>query len=1695
MDDLQRILHQARGLVVSAGRDLDALQAQLGGQEGAIPLHPGVVNLQATVQQRHEAAAQLFLSGFDLFSQKLGELDCKASTLGNVFAKDKELNTIQKTMRRYFDGQQRLRVAEEADLHRLLTMAAIKQHHLADAAADLSAAHFAERVRRRVLSVWLKKWMRRSQVRAEHTHQDALRRSHGDLARRFLLEAQEAHLKRTAWQRWSKSLHKRNETVLLDEIHSLKRTAEGLVHDFQGKAHAQMRCSAHAQSQLRALFEDEIGRLKQTLEAMTGEFSARTCTYVRQQEETEQFFRLREDSLRGALNAASSDAESSARRVAQSFQSMQNVGALLTVALGAFFDYAAQKADLFLSVFLRMQGDLLAQYATSRQEASRLLDDVRLLAPLSEQVVCLQGDLSRSLALLKTSQSETRRLRGELATAHAKALALDEAEGRLSIEKQESLSRGRLWQKNARTWGREMDWQSRQLLQITAAYEEWQRRYVAETAARVGQDRAHYVMLSQLLQNRGVQRLASQALGLWRGYAFRRSSEHGEGVHRLARQDDLDASSHLMISQLQQLQDESRAEMMQLHTEHLQTLERGRFMQEKMVFLNNMHNKELALVNAEHLKIKQTHTILKKEHETCKKRLGRASGLLVKYCAADKFARWKAWACGSLNQRLQRQYQELLWAASHWQDSLLHNAQFFYQKREALLFDSMANLLVVSSSQGRKLYSELSVRVDSLNLCNEETEARLQNLESQRHQLEIQLTSEEAHSGKLKNELIEINKTYEDYVSVQSSWDSFFSHGHRLVEIHLEEVITTFLTASGTHWGALRPKAGMVSSTMLSNAPIEADEKTIDTSAPQRSSCIEKVQEFSEAEGGMGVHTIDSTPGNFGNVLQATQIGAVDGNQRGVPPLIILSNDVRKTTNSFVKSPDKVQKWAFAPAELMEPPCTVRVQDIPESNKDTEEIYVVPSQNVVNSMERQTAISLGDTPIGNNQKELMPHLPSPIHAERFDMRECYECSKDIDEKCEAGFQTQCESLSMGEDSFQEPIAVLQDAVNTLMSLLSRVEGLDDVNSSLPLSRPTDPCVAVKQTDNPQQCLYADTQAPLPKENVSQKGSPDIKDSYFCGNKVSTEKVASMDRIHQTKGLVGQAKSKLSDVMEFDTNKTLYEAQAETQCNERMVLEASVSGPNANQGRLQERMGDLLLCEQDVGNTPIRLHFRTETAAFQKGIPMNKGTSHIESTVLKRQLDTMLTQIIEVGALVRRIFHTTIDKLRDKTEFMHGEIQRIQHAGAEETQNALTTLKASLEMRFQIQLISLQERIQQLELEKGYFESRDIQIMEGSTDLLSEVQRGMVRLASQYQISIEALKMYHHSHRDDLKGEVYLFRKLTAYGLQVCSHCFILSHGYAEACSEKVDGLTESFLSVCEEGSQSRGSPLRMLRSTDSNTPIRLLLDMIPKHWAACAELHEECLKKKYRVFTDGITFLMQGCWEKCDLFIEQTKAIALSDMEALETENIQLHEKLACLEAQTQCLSQVCTGEDGHTRSEEAYAQTGVEKCDAEQRSSDVGSQGAVLPPSQETAIGKTTSDYSTGNEENPSPSHPIPHNTISEKEENLPTSSRSNSGDAEVTPNQGSMTNSYCHSPFTYSPSHVKDISLESLELSLGISRYSNMLSEQTSRNEERLGYVDSLSAELEDLTTQGHRVWNLAKREHLTPKRRKHGGRKPHS
>ncbi|CCW65734.1 unnamed protein product [Phytomonas sp. EM1] len=1575
-----------------------------------------------------------------------------------------------------------------------------------------------------------------------------------------------------------------------------------------------------------------MDRLKKTLEEMADEFSERTCTYVRQQGETEQFFRLREENMKHAFETARTDVESLTRRVEQLCQVMRNAEAMIEECMGvshnAFLDYMLEKERLYASAFSRVHEELLSQYASSREEVSSLLEDVMLLSPLSEKVICQRNDIAKLIKHLNASKEENEQLRKdlsrlrcvcalsmtrikclcdrdrrvvffqrwvhiascnrrrrlqedharlaaalteqlqefnlqkqntvsqhhkkveqlqaeliasqlqqrqlldelgllnkkceesdlkrrevemelsavavqrlhekqegqsllyELGTARVDCMLLAESRRRFSIEKSESISRSEIYQQDACTWKSQLDFQRDQMMQITTTYKTLRQHHEAQAAARREQDKVHYVMLSRFIRDFCVRRLASRAFGLWRSYTLCRSVQHCEVAHRTAQQDELDAFAEQTMSQIQQLQDESRTEMMQLHTEHLQCLEHTKAIQDEMASLEEDYSAELALVNAEHLEVKQAYAALRGEHEVYRKQMEGASELLVEYCAAATFARWKAWACELRSQRLRRQYEGLFLAISQWRGSLLHEVQFFSQRREEILSDSVASVFVVFSLHGRNSYHELSERFDSLNSCNDDMKAQIQKLKWEREQLGEQLSSKEEHYGKLRKELVEMSEAYERCVTEQSSLNRFLTYGHHLMEVHLEEVAMTFLTVSSAHFSALLKDQG-VSPTSPRNNHIEAEGKVVGAPAPRLDLRLENVQEFTEPTTVMRVHAANPSLNNSENFLQVDLKDGADSSPCGVAPQLALTEDAEESAKSFARAPDILRVWAHGSAEAMNPLCVGKMQEVPGSVVKTEEICTKIHQNLANAIEGQTAILLEETLIDNNKTEFTPDAASLIHGERFDVIECHKGSEDVDQSCKVSPQTHCELSRMSESSFQEPIAVLQNAVVSLISLLSRFEGFSTNIFFSPDSRPTDLSATLRHFDDIQHSMYADTDASYPGKGVFQKGSLDDKGGYLSANRVPTEKVESMDSIHLTKGLLGHTKFKLSDTIESTINKASYAEQTEPQGGTRVSPVAAVSRLHINQGQIQEKMDKQLLCAQNATNPPTVHHLKNEITDLHKGVNRNRWTHNIEEETLKCHLEAATTQIIEAGKQMQRIFYANINTLRSQTQFLQSEIQRIRQAGAEEAKREFDTLREALEMRFQIQLMSLQGRIKQLELEKEYLESRETQIGVGSADLLREVRRDLANLSVQYQDSIEALKMCYGSQHEDHKGEVSLSSILVEYDVQACVRCFLLSHTYIEAYSAKADWLVESFLMVSGEGSRGRSSGLGVLHSADSDTQLKLLLCRVQTHWMVCAGLREESLKDKCRLFTDGIISLMQRCWEKCSLLLGQTRQASLVDMEAIETENMQLHEKLAYLEAQVQVLSRWSTADDVLIHSDEAHVQGKEARYSIELPNSRASAERIMQPPTQDASMDRVAPSFSTYYEENCSPDQPHTHGTTRLGERSLPVRNKPSSEDTEVPPMQGSVTNSYrSGTPINSSP-HVKDISLDSLELSLGILRYSDMLSEQTLQNEERLDYVDLLSAELEDLAMQGHRIWNHAKRESFTPMRRKHGGR----
>lgn len=427
MEPLAQLLQQAQAAVLSVQDDVAAMRRQLEECGDEAVVNPCVVDLQTTIQQKQEAAAALLKRGAGLFYESMGSLETKARALGNVTARERELEKAKKAMQRYFEAQRKAQDELRDEYDGLLSIQEGRLAHVTEGASRILQANAARRLQHRALTLWLKKSMIRAFWRLHQRQEERAALQHDSFSQSYDALAEEAHatkrrqvLRQRLFHLWERRAQRRVNARLRKEAAVLEKDAEffrgecakteRVLSSHLQQEHARMQATTHAQAKECELLDDEVGRLKAALAELTGEFSERTHTYVRQQDETELFFKRKEQRLREALVEAHAEIErrrADAERLHSDWcrleaSAMQHA----SDAQAAVAQATARKEFVFADAVLATFARLAQRHKGAMGELAELRDNVSLLAPLGDKVLRLENTVAAST---------------DLATAHRKA--------------------------------------------------------------------------------------------------------------------------------------------------------------------------------------------------------------------------------------------------------------------------------------------------------------------------------------------------------------------------------------------------------------------------------------------------------------------------------------------------------------------------------------------------------------------------------------------------------------------------------------------------------------------------------------------------------------------------------------------------------------------------------------------------------------------------------------------------------------------------------------------------------------------------------------------------------------------------------------------------------------------------------------------------------------------------------------------------------------------------------------------------------------------------------------------------------------------------------------------------------------------------------------------------------------------------
>ncbi|KAH9600934.1 hypothetical protein LSM04_003217 [Trypanosoma melophagium] len=414
MEELLETLKQAQCAVLDAQRDLIALRCARNDQHGgaAATVRAGggesntVVALQCAAQAKQEEAVRYLERGTHLFCCLLKE-KCDGDGGGVSTAQQRNMDAAKRAMRRYFEAQLDAQRRREEQFQQQFTA---MDHRLATVHNDtvlFAQRTFARRLAMRIMNHWLQRtlYARAHRERVQGSRQ--LNKTRAAVASCYASLKIGRELRLRCFYRWKvKRLHRAlsaqstRQKELEEELQRTTREvcrAEARLQQQQQLIELdKLRETRHKNTDARIEqeLEEEISRLKRAMGEMAYEFSERTSTYVRQQEEISLHYAERERRITHDLITAEELSHTHYRRAEElitvmtihreSFMAFMNftcatVGECVRLKVSALHDAAMS--------IVQESGCCISNLT---ERVSALEEDVLLLAPLSEKVLLLE---------------------------------------------------------------------------------------------------------------------------------------------------------------------------------------------------------------------------------------------------------------------------------------------------------------------------------------------------------------------------------------------------------------------------------------------------------------------------------------------------------------------------------------------------------------------------------------------------------------------------------------------------------------------------------------------------------------------------------------------------------------------------------------------------------------------------------------------------------------------------------------------------------------------------------------------------------------------------------------------------------------------------------------------------------------------------------------------------------------------------------------------------------------------------------------------------------------------------------------------------------------------------------------------------------------------------------------------------------
>ncbi|CAD2213482.1 hypothetical protein ADEAN_000092300 [Angomonas deanei] len=381
-------------------------------------------DLYHNIDKKQREALALLQNGFEHLYAFYRETEKNAKRLVNVHEKEVQLSSAKKVMKRYFDTHAKLQDEQRDYYEECVRLEQIKVNNLMEDAVNRIAAQTARSTASKVFHIWHRKLKQKVIEKTQQCNSMKWAESVSSLSQR---EA-EMNWRKRVLARWYYRASKKQIRRLGAENSELERQ----VLFFQQQAHdAQKALSEHLSDEKSKslmlqdsknreceILDEEVDRLKLAVEELTDEFGERSRTYIRQQEELQSFFHTKEAKLKALVVQLQHNVE-------EEKQFRESRCSEYETLLEKLSSHYAQQRIHFGSIHeekMTFVSNTLSKFASAAidrnvnlgRTVKELQASVDLLSPLSGRVAFLDGELKKSTRLLTAAKNESHSYKNKL---------------------------------------------------------------------------------------------------------------------------------------------------------------------------------------------------------------------------------------------------------------------------------------------------------------------------------------------------------------------------------------------------------------------------------------------------------------------------------------------------------------------------------------------------------------------------------------------------------------------------------------------------------------------------------------------------------------------------------------------------------------------------------------------------------------------------------------------------------------------------------------------------------------------------------------------------------------------------------------------------------------------------------------------------------------------------------------------------------------------------------------------------------------------------------------------------------------------------------------------------------------------------------------------------------------------------------